>query len=97
MTHYVAMAEDYPVMHSNYYPYKKDYDATPYFKTLKLITNSEVKSAIFNLRFYTADKDGKPGDFLYDENIIYEVKKASTQILLICLTIILSSLKVVFL
>ena len=75
MTHYIAMVEDFPVMHSNYYPYKEDYAATPYLKSLKLITFSEVKSAIFNLRFYTADKNGKPGEFLCDENIICEAKK----------------------
>lgn len=72
--HYIAQREGYSWIFANYYPYKPEYKNT-YFNNLKLITYSEVKGAIFNIRLYSVNEKGEPGDYLYDDNIICEVKK----------------------
>lgn len=74
--YYVANKEGSSWIFANYYSYKAEYENT-YFNTLKLITYSEVKGAIFNIRLYSVNEKGEPGDYLYDDNIICEVKKGT--------------------
>jgi hypothetical protein len=57
------------------YAFKENYTETPFIKSLKLCTKSDVKNATFNLRFYAVKKDGKPGKLLCGQNVIGVAKK----------------------
>lgn len=59
-----------PWMVANYYPYQDEYKNTPFLKHLNILTESTIKKATFNIRLYSVNESGKPGDYLYDKNII---------------------------
>ena len=78
-THYFGMHGTNPWMYANFYENKPEYASAPYLKKVKIITKAEHNGASFNVRFYDVDENGKPGDFLYDENIICYPKKGSRE------------------
>jgi hypothetical protein len=47
-------------------PYKK----TPYLKSIRLIAKSEVKEAKFNVRLYSPNAKGDPGEMIYHKTLI---------------------------
>ena len=59
-----------PWMVANYYEYQDGYKNTPFLKKLNILTESTIKKATFNIRLYSVSESGKPGDYLYDKNII---------------------------
>lgn len=58
-----------------YFPYNPSYKNTPFLKSVMIETNSHVRDAVFNLKFYQKGADGLPGEFLYNENIIVHAEK----------------------
>lgn len=59
-----------PWMVAKFFQFKEEYNQTPYLKKMKIFTKSEVKNAKFNIRFYSVNEKGMPGEFIYDKNII---------------------------
>ena len=64
-----------PWVLARYFPYTDSYSRTPFLKSVMVPTYSDVKEGIFNLRLYRRGKDGQPGAYLYDDNIIGHAKK----------------------
>lgn len=66
-----------PKIWARFFPYSKLYNETPYLKKIKVFCISRNKNSKFNLRFYSIDSLGRPGEFLYDENIIGYARKGN--------------------
>lgn len=56
------------------------YEKTPFIKKIKLRTECGIKGRFLNLMFYTKGNTGNPETFLYDNNIIYEIKKGKDRV-----------------
>jgi len=67
--------ETEPWIIARYFPYQEIYKQTPYLNRVKLISRSIIKEAKFNLRFYSVNENGEPGNYLCHENIIGVAKK----------------------
>lgn len=80
-----------PFIMARFFEYKSDYDKTPYLKTLKLLTKTKNQKSKFNIRFYTINKEGKPGDYIYNKNITVVTKKGKKIV-----EINLSNLNIIF-
>jgi len=52
----------------------EEYRQTPFLNKIQIFTSSE-KNAKFNIRLYTVNDIGEPGNFIYDENILGIAKK----------------------
>ena len=74
-THEYFACGTMPWIVAQYFPFKEIYTSTPFLKKIRLITDSDVKESIFNVRFYEINTKGGPGNFLYDENILGVAKK----------------------
>ncbi len=64
-----------PWIVARYFPYKSEYKNTPFLMKIRMLTDSDVKNAKFNIRLYRVDKNGKPSAYLYDKNIIGIARK----------------------
>ena len=62
-------------MVGKFFTYKAEYDNTPFISKIRILTTSDIDSATFNLRLYLPDAEGKPGSYLYDNNILCRAKK----------------------
>lgn len=58
-----------------FFPPKALYSAYPYLDGFSVATYNSVKGQYFNISLRAVDKNGQPGDYLYDKNLIYQVKK----------------------
>lgn len=60
------------LMMASYIPYKTEYEATPFLDKVhfRVLANKENT---FNMRLYTANEDGSPGEYLYNKNILVTV------------------------
>jgi hypothetical protein len=67
---FVGIPDIGPFMLGRYVPYKPEYAHTPYLSTIKFKGRKHKKEFTFNLRLYTVNEDGSPGDMLHDKNII---------------------------
>lgn len=76
INHYFSCDKS-PWIVARFFQYEKRYHKTPYIKKIKLLTDSEIKNAKFNLRLYNVDENGKPGNYLYQDNIIGFAKKGN--------------------
>jgi CarboxypepD_reg-like domain len=81
----------YPWIVARYLPYEKEYEQTPYINAVKILTDSDVKDAKFNIRLYAVDSTGKPGKYISKENILGIAKKGKK-----VTTIDVSDQKIVF-
>lgn len=70
----------HPWIAARFFPYLSAYQKTPFLSRLTLLTDSQIKGARLHLRLYAADKDGKPGAALHDENILLRVPKGKKKI-----------------
>ena len=61
------------LMHARFIPYKAEYAATPYIDKIRFTIDFN-REATFNVRLYTVNSDGSPGAYLYDENILVNVR-----------------------
>ena len=66
-----------PWIIARYFPYKKEYEKTTFLNKIRISTNSNLDEAKFNLRLYSKDQNNKPGENLYDKNIIGTAKKGN--------------------
>lgn len=60
------------LMVASYMPYKPEYEATPFLDKIHLKVQADRKNT-FNVRLYTVNPDGSPGEYLYGENILVTV------------------------
>ena len=58
-----------PRKRAKFFPFRSEYDQTPLLNKIRLCSHSETENAIFNMRLYQVDKNGKPGNYIYDKNI----------------------------
>lgn len=61
------------LMMASYIPYKPEYEATPFLDKIQFKLET-LKENTFNMRIYSANEDGSPGDYLYNKNILVNVK-----------------------
>lgn len=59
-----------PWIAARYFEYNEAYSKTQFLEKVKVLTKSNIQDARFNLRLYKVDSKGKPGDYLFDKNII---------------------------
>ncbi len=64
-----------PWIVARFFDYKAEYKETQYLNKIRLVTNSDIKDAKFNIRLYSMNENGEPDDFIYDKNIIGIAKK----------------------
>lgn len=64
-----------PRIAARFFPYKSDYEKTPFLKSLTLLTKSRIKNSKFLIRLYTINEKGEPGDFIFNKKIIGSAKK----------------------
>ena len=57
------------------FDYKPEYSATPYIKSIKILTNSWIRNAKFNVRLLSVGENGEPSDEIYENNIIALAKR----------------------
>lgn len=67
-----------PWIVAKFFSYQDNYKATPFLKKIKILRNSSVRDASFNIRLYSVNENGDPGEYLYDKNIIGIAKKGQT-------------------
>lgn len=80
-----------PWIVGRYFEYNKDYEKTPYLNKIKFATNSNIKDVRFKMVLYVADENGAPGEYLYNEDIIFSVPKGLKET-----TVDLSKYKIIF-
>lgn len=64
-----------PWMVAKFFKYEESYSNTPYLKTIRFATRSALRNAALSIRLYLPDAQGKPGAYLYSENILCTTKK----------------------
>ena len=74
INHYFAVGTK-PWITARYFPYDETYSKTRFLEGIKILTNSDVKDAKFNVRLYDINDNGEPGNFIYDKNIIGIARK----------------------
>ncbi len=66
-----------PWIVARYFEHKEIYNKTPFISRIRVLTNSDVKDAKFNVRFYGINEAGEPAGFIHSENIIGVAKKGN--------------------
>ena len=64
-----------PWIAAKYFEYKDEYETTPFLKKIKILTKSDIRQAVFNLRIYSVNENGDPGAYLYEKNIMATARK----------------------
>jgi len=75
VNHYMVGSNIAPWIIARYFPYKEEYEETPFLKQLEFVSStrfhkSESKKGTVNIRLYHVNNNGYPGNPLYEENII---------------------------
>jgi len=65
----------YPRMVARYFPYNQVYKQTAFLKQLRILTASDIDNALFHVRLYRAQPDGKPGEYLHEHSIVGVARK----------------------
>jgi CRISPR/Cas system-associated exonuclease Cas4 (RecB family) len=68
----------YPWMVARYFPYKENYESTTFLKEMRILTDSDIKDAKFNIRLYKVNRDNQPGEYLFENNIYGYAKKGKS-------------------
>ncbi|MCF4101890.1 carboxypeptidase-like regulatory domain-containing protein [Gillisia sp. M10.2A] len=63
-------ASNSPGMTARFFEYNNSYSKTPFLNKITVLTSSDIPRAKFLIKLYNKDSTGKPGDFLYNKNII---------------------------
>ncbi|SDH09166.1 CarboxypepD_reg-like domain-containing protein [Psychroflexus sediminis] len=74
INHYFACGTT-PWITARYFPYQKNYKKTRFLDRIKILTNSDIRDAKFNIRLYSVNEDGEPDKYIYDKNIIGIARK----------------------
>jgi hypothetical protein len=64
-----------PWIITKHFEYNESYSKTPFLEKIRLLTNSAVDNARFNIRLYSVGENGKPQDYIYPKNIIGVAQK----------------------
>lgn len=64
-----------PFIAARYIPFQEYISKTRYLKTIKILTNSDIKNAVFNLRIFTIDLKGEPVEYYNEGNILARCEK----------------------
>lgn len=64
-----------PSIVAKLFKHKKEYDKTPFLKTVKVLTRCRIKKGKFLLHIYAVNDKNEPGELLHDENILVTAKK----------------------
>lgn len=64
-----------PQITAKFIPYTESISTTRFIKSIKIITRSEIKNSIFNIRLYTPNDKGEPSEFYYNQNIVGTCEK----------------------
>ena len=64
------------------FDYKPEYSATPYIKSIKILTNSWIRNAKFNVRLLSADMSGEPSGEIFENNIIASAKRGKRAVVI---------------
>ncbi len=64
-----------PQITAKFIPYTESISTTRFIKSIKIVTRSEIKNSIFNIRLYTPNEKGEPSVIYYDQNIIGTCEK----------------------
>ena len=67
--------KDYPYMIGRYFKYQEDFSQYPYLKSIEVLTDSDIDSALFNVRLYIADSLGFPAEQLVNKNLLVHAAK----------------------
>lgn len=59
-----------PWMAARFFEFNEKMIRTPYLKTIKIFTQSRIPNSKFNIRFYSVNEKGEPGDYIHDKNFI---------------------------
>lgn len=59
---------------AKYFKYQPEYTAVPYIKSIKILTNSRISNAKFNVRLLSADENGEPSAEIFENNIIVSAR-----------------------
>ena len=78
INYYLGAGNRKPCIFARYFPYEPLYMETPFLQTVKVLTNSDIRRAVFNIRLYSVAPDGTPQDYLYDKNILGVARKGKT-------------------
>lgn len=74
INHYFGVGTK-PWITARYFPYEETYSKTPFIGSLKILTNSDIRDAKFNVRLYSINDLGEPGNYIYEKNIIGIARK----------------------
>lgn len=64
-----------PWINARFFPYKSEYEKTPFLKTIEFFTSSEVKDSKFNIRLYSVNENGEPDNYMTNQVITGTAKK----------------------
>ncbi|PNW25766.1 carboxypeptidase-like regulatory domain-containing protein [Formosa algae] len=64
-----------PWISARFFKYDKKYDQISFLQKIRLLTESDIENAKFNIRLYGVNEKGEPDGYIYDENIIGIAKK----------------------
>lgn len=64
-----------PFITARFIPFQDYISKTRYLKTIKILTNSDIRNAVFNIRLFTFDQNGEPIEYYNEGNILARCKK----------------------
>jgi CarboxypepD_reg-like domain len=64
-----------PQINAKYIPYSESISKTRFIKSIKIVTRSEIKKSVFNIRLYKPGENSEPSEFYFDQNIVGTCKK----------------------
>lgn len=69
-SYYYGSSNGYAIMLGRFFKFKEEYLETPLLKSIEVLTDSEIDSALFNVRLYSVDSVGFPDKPIHHENIL---------------------------
>jgi hypothetical protein len=69
-----------PWIYARYFKYEPKYSETPLLKSIKILTQNDLKSATFNIILYKVNENGGPGEYLHHKNILVTAPKGNKTI-----------------
>ncbi len=74
INHYFVCGSS-PWIAARYFPYEEKYNQTRKLEEIKILTRSSINDAKFNVRLYSVNEAGEPGQYIHDQNIIGTASK----------------------
>lgn len=74
-SYYYGASDGYAIMIGRFFNFKEEYLETPLLKSIEVLTDSEIDSALFNIRLYSVDSLGFPDKPVHHKNILAVASK----------------------